>query len=79
MSDETRKKTREELDAFLRDIPARERTIFRSRLLRDDPITLERLGRRFGISKERVRQLEERMIAKLRERLSACPGLAEAC
>jgi RNA polymerase sigma-32 factor len=79
MTDDLRRQTREELDAFLRDIPARERTIFRSRLLRDDPITLERLGRRFGISKERVRQLEERMIAKLKERLSACPGLAEAC
>jgi DNA-directed RNA polymerase specialized sigma subunit len=33
----------------------------------------------FGISKERVRQLEERTIAKLKGRLLACPGLAEAC
>jgi len=47
--------------------------------LRDDPVTLESLGKRFGISKERVRQLEERTIAKLKGRLLACPGLAEAC
>jgi RNA polymerase sigma-32 factor len=79
MSDETRRKTRREVEAFLRELPARERTILRSRLLGDDPVTLERLGRRFGISKERVRQLEERMIAKLKGRLLACPGLDEAC
>jgi len=79
MSEEMRAKTRMELQAFFREIPARERTILRARLLGDDPVTLERLGRRFGISKERVRQLEERTIAKLKGRLLACPGLAEAC
>jgi RNA polymerase sigma-32 factor len=76
---ETRAKTRSALEAFLRELPSRERTILRSRLLCDEPVTLERLGRRFGISKERVRQLEERTIAKLKDRLLACPGLAEAC
>jgi RNA polymerase sigma-32 factor len=79
ISGETRERTRAELEAFLREIPARERTILRSRLLRDAPVTLECLGRRFGISKERVRQLEERTVAKLKGRLLACPGLAEAC
>ena len=79
MTDETRAKTRSALEAFLRELPARERAILRSRLLSDDPVTLERLGKRFGISKERVRQLEERTIAKLRDRLLACPGLAKAC
>jgi RNA polymerase sigma-32 factor len=79
MAAEAREKTRAELQAFFREIPARERTILRARLLQDDPVTLERLGRRFGISKERVRQLEERTLAKLKGRLLACPGLAEAC
>jgi RNA polymerase sigma-32 factor len=79
ISDEMRNKARAELEAFLREIPARERTILRSRLLRDDPVTLERLGRRFGISKERVRQLEERTVAQLKGRLLACPWLDEAC
>jgi RNA polymerase sigma-32 factor len=72
-------KARVEIEAFLRGLSARERTIVRSRWMKDDPVTLERLGRRFGISKERVRQLEERTIAKLKGRLLACPGLAEAC
>jgi RNA polymerase sigma-32 factor len=79
MSDEVREKTRAELEAFFREIPARERTILRARFLGDTPVTLERLGRRFGISKERVRQLEERTLAKLKDRLLACSGLAEAC
>ena len=72
------KKARAEIASFLRDIPARERTILRARWLRDEPLTLESLGQRFGISKERVRQLEERTIAKLKDRLLTCPGLAEA-
>jgi RNA polymerase sigma-32 factor len=79
ISDERRQKTRAELEAFLHEIPARERTILRSRLLRDDPVTLERLGQRFGISKERVRQLEERAVTQLKDRLLACAWLDEAC
>jgi len=76
---ERRAKTRAEIESFLRGLSGRERTILRARLLRDDPLTLEELGRRYGISKERVRQLEERMIHRLKGRLLACPGLAEAC
>jgi RNA polymerase sigma-32 factor len=76
---EARRKTRAALEAFLRELPARERTILRARLLEDAPVTLERLGRRFGISKERVRQLEERALAQLKGRLLASSGLAEAC
>jgi RNA polymerase sigma-32 factor len=79
VADDHQAKTRAEVEAFLREISPRDRAIIRARWLRDDPVTLESLGRRFGISKERVRQLEERTIAKLKGRLLACPGLAEAC
>jgi RNA polymerase sigma-32 factor len=72
-------KARVEIEAFLRELSARERAILRARWMKDDPVTLERLGQRFGISKERVRQLEERIVAKLKGRLLACAGLAEAC
>jgi RNA polymerase sigma-32 factor len=72
-------RTRAEIESFLREIPARERTILRERWMSETPATLQRLGDRFGISKERVRQLEERIIAKLRGRLLATSGLAEAC
>ena len=51
----------------LDELPARERTIIHERRLRDDGATLEQLGTDFGISKERVRQLEHRAIGKLRD------------
>ena len=43
----------------------RERHIFTERRLKDDPITLEKLGEHYGISRERVRQLENRAYAKV--------------
>ena len=49
----------------------RERHIIRARRLREEGATLEELGRKFGISKERVRQIEVRAIGKLRETLLA--------
>jgi RNA polymerase sigma-32 factor len=79
MADERTAQTRAEIDSFLRELPGRERAILRERWMTETPVTLQRLGERFGISKERVRQLEERTIAKLRDRLLASSGLAEAC
>jgi len=45
--------------------------IFDDRLVAEDPLTLQELGDRFGISRERVRQLEARLTGKLREFLKA--------
>ena len=50
---------------------ARERYIVTERKLRDQPRTLESLGRELGLSKERVRQLEAAAFAKLRRCLEA--------
>jgi RNA polymerase sigma-32 factor len=44
----------------------RDRAIFDERLMADKPITLRDLGNRFGISRERARQLEERLKKRLR-------------
>jgi RNA polymerase sigma-32 factor len=79
IADENSAHTQAEIEAFLREIEPRERTILRERWMSESPATLQRLGERFGISKERVRQLEERMMAKLRTRLLATRELAEAC
>ncbi len=50
--------------------------IFEERLVAEDPLTLQDLGERFGISRERVRQLEARLLSRLREFLRAELGEA---
>jgi RNA polymerase sigma-32 factor len=54
---------REEIAATL---DGRERTIFEQRLVAEKPITLRQLGDMFGISRERARQLENRLKTRLR-------------
>ncbi len=57
--------------AALTGLSEREQLIVRSRLMSDDPLTLQELGVKLGVSKERVRQIEERVRQKLRGRLSS--------
>ncbi|TKT75395.1 RNA polymerase factor sigma-32 [Aquamicrobium sp. LC103] len=57
------------LQTALRTLNARELKIIRERRLRDEGATLEALGERLGISKERVRQIESRALEKLRSAL----------
>jgi RNA polymerase sigma-32 factor len=45
----------------------RERRIFEARRLSDDPITLEELSTEFGVSRERVRQIEVRAFEKVQD------------
>ncbi len=47
----------------------RERDILTERRLRDDPMTLEDLSVRYGVSRERIRQIEVRAFEKLQERM----------
>ena len=66
---------------WLRDALAhlseREYNILRERRLNEESITLEELGVRLGISKERVRQIESRALEKLRNALSQKHALVE--
>jgi RNA polymerase sigma-32 factor len=52
-------------------LDAREREILTERRLRENPMTLEELGVRFGVSRERVRQLENRAFAKMQAAVTA--------
>jgi len=52
-------------------LPEREREIIIERRLKDDPATLEELGAVYGISRERVRQLEARAFAKIEKLVRA--------
>lgn len=55
------------LKAFSQTLKPRDREILSDRILSETPLTLETLGARYGISKERVRQLEENLIRKLKK------------
>jgi len=57
------------LNDALRELTEREQTIIRRRRLREDGATLEELGESLGVSKERVRQLEQRAMEKLRDHI----------
>ena len=57
------------LSAALHELDPRERDIIAWRRLSEEGATLEELGRRLGVSKERVRQLECRALDKLRRAL----------
>ena len=58
----------------MNDLNERERLIIRERKLEEETVTLEALGERLGISKERVRQIEGNALAKLKRALIARVG-----
>ncbi|HSK39213.1 MAG TPA: RNA polymerase sigma factor RpoH [Arenibaculum sp.] len=55
------------LHEAMKDLNERERHILTERRLRDDPTTLEDLSQKYGISRERVRQIEVRAFEKLQK------------
>ena len=64
-----RKQERAEKNSILRkcllQLDEREQAVIRSRMLTETPMTLEELGEKFGISRERVRQIEKKAFEKL--------------
>jgi RNA polymerase sigma-32 factor len=55
------------LNKAMKNLNKRERHILSERRLKDDPTTLEELSQRYGISRERVRQIEVRAFEKLQK------------
>ena len=62
---------REQVERALAELSERERGIVWARLGSDEPETLEQIGKRLGVSRERVRQLESRAREKMQKALSA--------
>jgi RNA polymerase sigma-32 factor len=54
---------------FANGLEEREQRILRERILSEEPKTLQALGDEFGLTRERVRQLEAKLVARLREHL----------
>lgn len=65
---------RQHLSVFRTTLSGKELVIFDKRLVAEEPITLQELGDEFGVSRERVRQLEARLTGKLRTFLSEALG-----
>ena len=60
-------KRRKLLKAAMGNLNAREQHILTERRLKDSPTTLEDLSQEYGISRERVRQIEVRAFEKLQK------------
>ncbi len=78
LDQETRMADREELGdrhalltGALGELTERERDIIQARRLQDEPATLEELSQKYGISRERVRQIEVRAFEKLQKQMKS--------
>jgi RNA polymerase sigma-32 factor len=83
MDQETRLAEREEmgdrhalLENAMTGLTEREQEILRARRLREEPATLEELSQKFGVSRERVRQIEVRAFEKLQKAMKAAVNAA---
>ncbi len=78
LDQETRMADREELGdrhalltGAMGELTERERDIIQARRLQDEPATLEELSQKYGISRERVRQIEVRAFEKLQKQMKS--------
>ncbi len=58
----------------VKTLPEREQYIIKFRVMSDNPLSLQEIGEKYSISKERVRQLEQKALTKLKH--SIVPALA---
>jgi RNA polymerase sigma-32 factor len=67
--EELRKLFRRKLAEFAATLDDRYADILRNRILSETPMTLDDIGKKYNISRERARQLEEKIIKRLREHM----------
>ena len=58
---------REVLQKFAKTLEGREKLVFEKRLTSEKPMTLKEIGEKYGVSKERARQIEEKLKSKLKD------------
>jgi RNA polymerase sigma-32 factor len=66
------------LEGALKSLTDRERQIFEARRLREDPATLEDLSVEFGVSRERIRQIEVRAFEKVQHAVQKANAAVES-
>lgn len=74
---EERQNRRGFLNEAIDTLTPRERRIFEARRLVDDPLTLEELSSEFGVSRERIRQIEVRAFEKVQKAVKKAADVAE--
>jgi RNA polymerase sigma-32 factor len=72
--EEFRQFAKDSVDEFAKTLEGKELEIFRARLLSEDPVTLQEIGEQFGISRERVRQIENRLKKRFKDFLKGPAG-----
>ncbi len=58
------------ISEFVQSLNEKERIVFQERLMNEDPKTLQEVADQFGITRERARQIESKVIEKLRKHMS---------
>jgi len=76
--DEEASMRHEMLSEAMEKLNDRERRVFEARRLRDDPVTLEDLSQEFGVSRERIRQIEVRAFEKVQKAVKTAASKALA-
>jgi RNA polymerase sigma-32 factor len=75
---EEAERRRDMLNNALQSLNERERRVFEARRLAEDPLTLEELSSEFGVSRERIRQIEVRAFEKVQKAVQKAALAAEA-
>jgi RNA polymerase sigma-32 factor len=60
---------KEKLEEIRPDLSDREKIILDERILNDDPLTLQEIGEKYGITREAVRQMEARLLKKIKAKM----------
>ncbi len=68
----------DKMEQFAKTLKDKELVIYRERLLNEEPATLREIGEKYGISRERVRQIEERVKKKLKTYLKGFKDMTES-
>ncbi|MBI2048149.1 MAG: sigma-70 family RNA polymerase sigma factor [Parcubacteria group bacterium] len=76
---ETARVCKEYVGKGMQDLSLRERDIITGRFLSSPQKTLEELGQKYGVSRERVRQVEQAALVKMRKRLPRAEILQAIC
>ena len=62
---------KEKLEEYRETLSEKQRDIFDNRIMAEQPLTLQELGDKYNISRERIRQIQEKLLKKAKTWLTA--------